>query len=90
MDQEGNSNPDCFPCPGGKYCGAGDKVGGQDCSPGYYCTTRNTVPEPGWVLLFGALFSDPILSSYLLDLYDSSDRSVVRTNCNEKHVLPVA
>ena len=51
MDQEGNSDPDCFPCPGGKYCGVGDETGGEDCDPGYFCTTKNTKPNPESVQL---------------------------------------
>ncbi|XP_063692807.1 zonadhesin-like [Bolinopsis microptera] len=47
MDQEGNSDTDCFPCPGGKYCGVGDETGGEDCDAGYYCNTKNTGPNPG-------------------------------------------
>ena len=50
MDMEGSADPNCIPCPGGKYCGEGDADGGKDCSAGFYCKSGNSAPNPEFVL----------------------------------------
>ena len=52
MDDPGNSDPACNPCPGGYYCDEKALttseliLRGKACDPGYYCTQGATTPYP--------------------------------------------